>query len=66
MEEIVAKKSIYALNEQDRRCQENPQDECTNKNFLDVLRNKCQCLPFQLRFLAEKVCILNEIILLYY
>ena len=55
MEEIVAKKSIYALNEQDRRCQENPQDECTNKKYTDGLLSKCQCLPFQLRFLAEKV-----------
>ena len=61
MEEIVAKDSLLTLDEKVRRCQENSQEECTNKKYTDDLRDKCQCLPFQLRFLAEKVCILKEI-----
>ena len=55
MEEIVAKDSLLTLDEKVRRCQENSQEECTNKKYTDDLRDKCQCLPFQLRFLAEKV-----------
>ena len=57
MTEIVAKNSIFTLDENVRRCQENPQEVCTNKKFTDALRNRCQCLPFQLRLLAHNVCI---------
>ena len=56
VEEIVAKDSILSLDEKDIRCQKNPQYECKNKKFINALRNKCHCLPFSLRFLAEKVC----------
>ena len=57
MTEIVAKNSIFTLDENVRRCQENPQEVCTNKKFTAALIDTCQCLPFQLRFLLNNVCI---------
>ena len=57
MKEIVAKDSLLTLDENVRKCQENPQDLCTNKKFFDALKSKCQCIPFTLRFLAKQVCI---------
>ena len=63
MEQILAKDSLLTLDESIRRCQKNPQDVCTNKKFLDALQTNCQCLPFQLKFLVEKVCIQNKKIL---
>ena len=61
MEEIVAKDSLLTLDENVRKCQENPQDDCTNEKFFDALKSKCQCIPFTLRFLAKQVCIHNKI-----
>ena len=61
MEEIVAKDSLLTLDENVKKCQENPQDLCTNKKFFDTLKSQCQCLPFTLRFLAKQVCIHNKI-----
>ena len=57
MEEIVAKDSLLTLDENVRKCQENPQNDCINKKFFDGLKSKCQCIPFTLRFLAKQVCI---------
>ena len=61
MKEIVAMDSILTMDEKVRGCQENPQDLCTNMKFTNALRNQCQCLPIQLRFLVDNVCIMNEI-----
>ena len=61
MEEIVAKDSLLTLDENVRKCQENPPDLCTNKKFIDVLKSKCKCTPFTLRFLAKQVCIHTKI-----
>ena len=56
VQEIIAKESILTLDKSVRRCQEKPQDDCINKMFTDTLREKCQCLPFQSRFLLDEVC----------
>ena len=65
IKEIVAKDSLLTLDENVRKCQENPQDVCTNKKFFDALKSKCQCIPFTLRFLAKQVCIHNKIGLIF-
>ena len=65
VKEIEATDSILTLDEKYRKCQEKPQDVCTNEKFIAALRRKCQCLPFQLRFLVDKVCIQNELIKFY-
>ena len=57
IKEIVAMDSILTMDEKVRGCQENPQDLCTNMKFTNALRNQCQCLPIQLRFLVDNVCI---------
>ena len=55
IKEDVAKDSFLTLDENIRRCQEEPQDDCNTRKYLDTLRKKCQCLPFQSRFLGDKV-----------
>ena len=52
---VEAKDSFLALDENIRRCQEEPQDDCNTRKYLDTLKKECQCLPFQSRFLADKV-----------
>ena len=36
-----------------RACLEESFDDCTTKKYRNDLINKCQCLPFQLRFTEE-------------
>ena len=55
IKEDVAKNSFQTLDENIRRCQEEPQDDCNTRKYLDTLKKECQCLPFQSRFLADKV-----------
>ena len=56
MKLIKAKDSILTLDEKVRNCQLEPQDDCITRKYVDALK-KCQCLPFQLRFLIDEVCI---------
>ena len=52
---VVGKDSFLTLDEEVRRCQEESQDDCNTRKYMDDLVGKCQCLPFQLRFLVDKV-----------
>ena len=52
---VVGKDSLLTLDEEDRGCQEESQDDCNTKKYLEELEEECKCLPFQLRFLVDKV-----------
>ena len=52
---VVGKDSLLTLDEEDRRCQKESQDDCNTKKYLEELEEECRCLPFQLRFLVDKV-----------
>ena len=54
---VVGKDSLLTLDEEDRGCQEESQDDCNTKKYLEELEEECKCLPFQLRFLVDKVYI---------
>ena len=51
----VAKDSLLTLDKEDRKCQEESEDNCNTMKYMDALKERCQCLPFQLRFLGDKV-----------
>ena len=55
IKEDVAKNSFLTLDENIRRCQEEPQDDCNTRKYLDTLMKICHCLPFQLRSLGDEV-----------
>ena len=46
--------SFFTLDEEIRKCQEEPKDDCSTRKYLEDLKNKCQCLPFQLRSLIDE------------
>ena len=52
---FVAKDSLLTLDIEDRRCQEESENNCNTKKYMDSLIEKCQCLPFQLRLLLDEV-----------
>ena len=52
---VVAKDSLLTLDIEDRRCQEESENNCNTKKYMDSLIEKCQCLPFQLRLLLDEV-----------
>ena len=54
VEEQIATDSFFTLDEDIRKCQEEPKDDCSTSKYLENLKNKCQCLPFQLRSLIDK------------
>ena len=54
VEEQIATDSFFTLDEDIRKCQEKPKDDCSTRKYLEDLKNKCQCLPFQLRSLIDK------------
>ena len=60
LKEIVNKNSFLTLEKNIRGCQEESYDDCTTKKYLHNLKNKCECLPFQLIQEDNKVCIVKE------
>ena len=42
------------MDKKKRQCQEESYDDCTTKIYLDTVKEKCKCLPFQLS-LNDKV-----------
>ena len=59
MQVVEAKDSFLTLDKEVRGCQEESQDDCNTKKYMEELEEKCKCLPFQLRFHVDKV--LNEL-----
>lgn len=61
IKEIEVTESFLTLDEDIRDCQNDESyDECKTRNYIDVVREKCNCLPMVLR-LSENVifCILK-------
>ena len=54
VEEQIATDSFFTLDEDIRKCQEEPKDDCSTRKYLEDLKSKCQCLPFQLRSLIDE------------
>ena len=54
VKEQIATDSLFTLDESIRKCQREPKDDCSTRKYLEDLKNKCQCLPFQLRSLIDK------------
>ena len=52
---VVAKDSLLTLDKKVRKCQEESTNDCNTRKYMDSLVENCQCLPFQLRFLQDKV-----------
>ena len=52
---VVAKDSLLTLDKEDRKCQEESESNCNTMKYMDALKERCQCLPFQFRFLLDKV-----------
>ena len=52
---VVAKDSLLTLDKADRKCQEESANDCKTRKYMYSLVENCQCLPFQLRFLQDKV-----------
>ena len=48
IKEISVTDSFLSMDKNERGCQEESFDECTTRKYLKALRNKCQCLPFQM------------------
>ena len=54
VKEQIATDSLFTLDESIRKCQREPKDDCSTRKYLEDLKNKCQCLPFQLRSLIDE------------
>ena len=52
---IEVKDSFLTLEKKVRECQKESIGDCSTTKFLNSLLNKCQCLPFQLKFLYDEV-----------
>ena len=61
VKEITTTNSFLSLDKASRKCQEESYDECTTRKYINLLRSKCQCLPFQLKTIDEKVIVKNHI-----
>jgi len=48
IKEIKVTDSFLSLDEYIRGCKKGSYDECSSRNYMNTLLNKCQCLPFQL------------------
>ena len=48
IKEISVTDSFLTLDKDIRGCQVESFDDCTTEKYIDTLRNKCQCWPFQL------------------
>ena len=54
VKELIATDSFLTLDEDIRKCQVEPKNDCSTRKYLEDLKNKCQCLPFQLRSLIDQ------------
>ena len=55
VKDIKATDDFFSLDENVRGCQKDSKEDCTTMKYIDALENSCHCLPFQLRFLLDKV-----------
>ena len=54
---IKSTDSLFTLDKEVRGCGEESITDCSTRKYMNALMEKCQCLPFQLRFLLLHVCI---------
>ena len=59
IKEIKVTNSFLSLDKDIRGCQEESNDECTTRKYMNTLMNKCQCLPFHLRLSNKVILILK-------
>ena len=55
IEELKAKDSFLTLDEEIRECQEEPENDCNSRKYMDNLKDKCQCLTLELKSHFDKV-----------
>ena len=55
IEELKAKDSFFTLDEEIRECQEEPENDCNSRKYMDNLKDKCQCLTWELKSHFDKV-----------
>ena len=56
IKEITVTDSFLSMDKGTTKCQDyEPYDDCKTKNYINNLVNKCQCLPFQIRFHNHEV-----------
>ena len=55
LKEIKSTESYLGLDEDVRECQnDEPQDNCTTRHYVDSLMQQCGCLPFNIRLSIEE------------
>ena len=54
--EIKSTESYLGLDEDVRECQiDEPQDNCTTRQYVESLMQQCGCLPFNIRLSIEEI-----------
>ena len=52
---IKSMDSLFTLDKEVRECEEESKTDCSNRQYMDVLVEECQCLPLQLKSLLPNV-----------
>ena len=62
VKEVSVTDSFLTLKETTKKCQkEQTLDECKTKRYIDNLKSKCNCLPYQLGLFEEESLVLLKI-----